>query len=107
ATIRRKFGDVHVVFGGYRTFGMYPILYLFSSVSRFLLFVPPGDLTSRQEIMNDADALLDTAERCSAKYVVPYAAGGAPWYWEHGLGWAPKGFGDARSDPPPDEVNRS
>jgi hypothetical protein len=36
--------------------------------------------------MNDEHALLDTAERWHARYVVPYANGGAPWYWQLGLG---------------------
>src|SRR6266567_987657 len=36
--------------------------------------------------MNDAHGLLDTAERWHARYVVPYADGGAPWYWQLGLG---------------------
>jgi thiopeptide-type bacteriocin biosynthesis protein len=104
ASIRKQFGDVEVLFGGYRAFAMYPILYLFSSVARFLLFVPSSEMTVRQEIMNDGDALLDTAERCGTKYVVPYATGGAPWYWERGLGWRPKGMEGARTDTTPDEV---
>jgi thiopeptide-type bacteriocin biosynthesis protein len=107
AGVRMKSGDIDVVFGGYRGFAMYPILYLFSSVSRYLLFVPPADLTFRQEIMNDSDALIDTAERCGSRYIVPYATGGAPWYWERGLGWAPSDIANARNDPPPDEVIRA
>ncbi|OLE02477.1 MAG: hypothetical protein AUI36_43360 [Cyanobacteria bacterium 13_1_40CM_2_61_4] len=106
AAIRRHFGDVDVVFGGYRAFAMYPILYLFSSVARFLLFVPPADLIFRQKIMNDSDDLLDTAERCGAKYVVPYATGGAPWYWERGLGWRPENVTGPRTDRTPEDVVR-
>jgi hypothetical protein len=36
--------------------------------------------------MNDAGDAVDTAERFGARSLVPYSAGGAPWYWERGLG---------------------
>jgi hypothetical protein len=55
-------------------------------VPQYLLFVPPSLLGARQQIMNDPGALLDTAERWHARYVVPYANGGAPWYWQLELG---------------------
>jgi hypothetical protein len=38
------------------------------------------------QIMNDADDLLVSAARWGARYAVPYANGGAPWFWERGLG---------------------
>jgi thiopeptide-type bacteriocin biosynthesis protein len=104
ATVRQQFGEVDVVFGGYRGFEIYPIHFLFSSVARFLLFVPESERAVRQALMNDGHGLLDTAERCSAKYVVPYAAGGAPWYWDRGLGSPPEGIPGDRSDPLPDDV---
>jgi hypothetical protein len=40
----------------------------------------------RQSIMNNISEAVDTAETWHAKYIVPYANGGAPWYWELGLG---------------------
>lgn len=106
--LRREQGEVDVLFGGYRGFALYPIQYLFSSVSRYLLFVPQPDWAARQVCMNDGDALLDTAERCGAKCTVPYADGGAPWYWERGLGPRLDGSGAPRLaiDPPPEEVLR-
>lgn len=79
-------GPIDVLFGGFRSWSLYPIQYATSSVPQFLLFTPPALWTTRQQIMNDQHALLDTAERWHARYVVPYANGGAPWYWNLGLG---------------------
>jgi thiopeptide-type bacteriocin biosynthesis protein len=107
AAVRRAHADgggTSLVFGGYRGFPLYPVQYLFSSVSRYLLFVPPGERTVRQKIMNDADDLLDTAERAGAARVVPYAAGGAPWFWERGLGERPRGRERGSLDHPPEHV---
>ncbi len=86
AQARARYGPVDTVFGGYRGFAMYPVQYLFSSVSRYLPFVPAASWGERQRIMCDADDLIDLGERWRAKRVVPYAAGGAPWYWGRGLG---------------------
>ncbi len=81
-----KYGPVDVLFGGYRCFSLYPLQYLDTSVPQYLLFTPTSRLGVHQRIMNDAHALLDTAERWQARYVVPYADGGAPWHWQLGLG---------------------
>jgi L-ascorbate metabolism protein UlaG (beta-lactamase superfamily) len=81
-----RLGPVDAVFGGYRSWALYPIRYLFSSVSRYLLFVPRNQWLVRQKIMNDADDALDTCERWQARHLLPYADGGAPWYWDLGLG---------------------
>ncbi|HET9955222.1 MAG TPA: MBL fold metallo-hydrolase [Polyangiaceae bacterium] len=83
---RRKQGALDVLFGGYRSWAMYPIQYLFCSVTSYLLFVPRDQWHVRQRIMNGLEELFDTAERWQARHVVPYADGGAPWYWERGLG---------------------
>jgi thiopeptide-type bacteriocin biosynthesis protein len=106
AQTRRSHGRVDVVFGGYRAFALYPIHYLFTSVARYLLFVPRTAWGVRQKSMNDADALLDTAERAGARHVVPYADGGAPWYWEVGLGPRLDGHltPNPAFDPPPEDV---
>lgn len=107
--VRRKWGAPDILLGGYRGFAVYPIQWLFSSVARYLLFVPEHERTVRQVTMNDCDALIDTAERCGAKRVVPYADGGAPWYWERGLGPRLDGHGivNASADPPLEEVVRT
>jgi len=108
ARVRRQIGRPDVLLGGYRAFALYPIQYVFSSVARYLLFVPEDERATRIVPMNDGDALLDTAERCGAKHVVPYADGGAPWYWERGLGPRLDGKGKTNlsADPPPEEVLR-
>ncbi len=82
----QKYGPIDVLFGGCRGFGMYPIQYLFSSVSRYLTFVPEYLWRARQQIMCDADDAIDVAELWGARYLTPYADGGAPWYWRRGLG---------------------
>lgn len=108
ADVRRRWSAPDTLLSGYRGFAVYPIQWLFSSVARYLLFVPEPERAVRQVTMNDSDALIDTAERCAAKRVVPYADGGAPWYWERGLGPRLDGEGivNASADPPPEEVIR-
>jgi L-ascorbate metabolism protein UlaG (beta-lactamase superfamily) len=98
-----QYGSIDVLFGGYRSFSLYPIQYAFTSVPQYLLFTPRPLWGARQQIMNDAHALLDTAERWHASYVVPYANGGAPWYWQLGLGSSMDG-GTERLDPRPEAV---
>ncbi len=97
AEAHRRYGPLDILWGGYRAFAVYPIHYLFSSVARYLLFVPPEQWAVRQHMMNDAADLLDTAESWGARAVVPYADGGAPWYWELGLG--PRLDGSGRVNP--------
>lgn len=103
---RRRWGDVDTLFGGYRSWTLYPVRYLFTSVARYALFVPPDQRGARQRIMCDAGDLLDVAERWRARRVVPYADGGAPWYWELGLGPRLDGRtnADPDFDPPPEHV---
>lgn len=100
-------GPVDALFAGYRSWALYPIRYLFSSVARYLLFVPPALWTVRQKIMDDANDALDAAERWGARFLVPYADGGAPWYWDRGLGPrldAPLSPRELHFDPPPEHV---
>lgn len=81
-----RHGPADVVFCGYRGWRTYPVQLLFSSVARYLLFVPPSLWGSRMRLMNDLDDVIDVAERWGARRLVPYADGGAPWFWEIGLG---------------------
>jgi L-ascorbate metabolism protein UlaG (beta-lactamase superfamily) len=83
---RSTLGPVDVVFAGYRGWFTYPAQHLLSSVTRFMLFVPPELWGIRQKIMIDADDAVDVAERWGARFVAGYADGGAPWYWHVGLG---------------------
>ncbi|HET7488851.1 MAG TPA: MBL fold metallo-hydrolase [Acidimicrobiales bacterium] len=83
---RERLGPVDVLFCGYRAWQLYPVQHLSSSVARYLLFVPPALWGCRLQLMNDADDAVDVAERWGARVLVPYADGGAPWFWERGLG---------------------
>jgi L-ascorbate metabolism protein UlaG (beta-lactamase superfamily) len=96
ARLRREQGPVDVVLGGYRAWRLHPIRLLGTSVARYLLCVPREHWGRRMQLMNDADDLLETAVRWGARRVVPYANGGAPWYWNIGLGPRP---GSTRDDP--------
>jgi len=102
----RREGPVDVVFSGYRGWYLYPAQLLFSSVSRFLLFVPPALWGTRQQLMNGVDDALDLAERWGARWLVPYADGGAPWFWDMGLGPRLDGDGQENTlfDPFPERV---
>lgn len=104
---RAEKGPIDALFAGYRSWALYPIRYLFSSVARYLLFVPESLWTVRQKIMDDADDALDAAERWGARCLVPYADGGAPWYWQRGLGPRldePHAGRELHFDPPPEHV---
>ena len=81
-----KNGPVDVVLSGYRGWITYPVQLLFSSVSRYILFVPPCLWDARFRLMNDVDDAVDVAERWGARYFIPYGDGGAPWHWSIGLG---------------------
>jgi L-ascorbate metabolism protein UlaG (beta-lactamase superfamily) len=109
AEVRARYGAVDTAFGSYRGFALYPVQYVFSTVSRYLPFVPAESWGERQQIMCDPDDLIDVAERCSARRLVPYAGGGAPWYWLRGLGPCLDGAGESRtwSEPPPEQVVRA
>ncbi len=103
---RAAHGAADGVFCGYRGFALLPVQYAFSSVSRYLPFVPRRSRGRRQQIMCDAGDLLDVAAGWGASWAVPYAAGGAPWYWLRGLGPRPDGPRDApaAADPLPSRV---
>ena len=83
---RRKGKTPTALFGTHRGFALYPIHYLFSSVARYLPFVPEHSWNLRQKMMCDSHDLIDAAELWGAKLLIPYAGGGAPWYWNFGLG---------------------
>jgi L-ascorbate metabolism protein UlaG (beta-lactamase superfamily) len=86
AETRLRLGAADVVFSGYRGWVTYPAQLLFSSVARFLLFVPPHLWGVRQQLMSSPEEAVDIAECWGARYLAPYADGGAPWHWQMGLG---------------------
>ena len=93
-----RYGPIDVLFSGYRGWSLYPVQYFESSVRQYLLFVPPELFRVRQSIMNTVDDAVDTAEAWHARYLVPYADGGAPWHAEMGLGPSLKGTGAESSE---------
>lgn len=101
-----RYGPIDVLFGGYRGFGLYPVQYIFSSVSSYLTFVPEACRAVRQRIMCDAHEFMDVAELWRARVAVPYAGGGAPWYWMRGLGPCLDNSATTidTTDPTPDDV---
>lgn len=85
-TERSRHGPVDIVFSGYRGWETSPAQLLRSSVGRYTLFVPPDRWDTCDALMNDPASAVANAEAFGASVVVPYADGGAPWFWELGLG---------------------
>ncbi|HET6582975.1 MAG TPA: MBL fold metallo-hydrolase [Nannocystaceae bacterium] len=109
AEARRRHGPLDVLFGGFRAWRIQPIRFIGTSVARYVLFVPPGECTRVQQIMNDAEDFVATGQAWGARAIVPYANGGAPWFARVGLG--PHGTVDNPDDddfdPSLDEVRRA
>lgn len=89
----RALGPLDGVFGGYRGGRIYPVQLVFAGPTRNLALLPPETWGQRQSLQASADDLLDLAERWGARVAIPYAAGGAPWYWQRGLGPDPSRAG--------------
>lgn len=90
--LRATTGPVDVAFAGTRAFRAAPILFLQSSVDSFLANVPLDLVGVSQKPMCDDDDALDCAEALGATFIVPYADGGAPWYWREGMGPTYRGY---------------
>lgn len=100
---------VDLVFSGYRAWDAYPAELLLSSVAHYLYFVPPSEWTRRQRLMNGPDDAVRAAVAFGARVLVPYADGGAPWYWRRGLGPVLDGSAQERPgfDPFPERVEEA
>jgi len=83
---RRRHGPVDFVFSGMRGFATAPLLLPFTTIDALFVNVPPEVMPVRQRLMHDADDVLTVAELFGARWAVPYADGGAPWYWREGMG---------------------
>ena len=88
----RKRGAVDLLFTGIRGFRLHPIFFGFTTLDAFLTNVPLEEMTKPQQLMTDAEAALELGAALGARYVVPYADGGAPWYWREGMGPTYVGF---------------
>ena len=91
--LRRELGRVDVLFSNHRRWRLYPPQYLPSSVPQYLCYVPDAALALPQRIMLEPRELAAVAETLGARWVVPYAMGGARWYAELGLGYDPLAAG--------------
>jgi L-ascorbate metabolism protein UlaG (beta-lactamase superfamily) len=82
----REEGPVDVLFCGVRGFRLKPLFFGFTTLDAFLVDVPAGALTRPQQLMAGPEEALEFGELLGARYVVPCADGGAPWYWREGMG---------------------
>ncbi len=89
---RRRFGPVDLVFGGMRGFSLAPLFLPFTTLDAMFVNVPRELVGVRQQLMHDAADLVEVSEVLGARAVVPYADGGAPWYWREGMGPAYAGY---------------
>lgn len=88
----KKRGPVDLLFTGIRGFRLHPLFFGFTTLDAFLVNVPLAAMAEPQQLMTDADAALDLGDALGSKYVIPYADGGAPWYWREGMGPSYVGF---------------
>jgi hypothetical protein len=89
---RRRWGPVDMVFSGMRGFSLAPILLPFTTLDAMFVNVPLDLVGVRQRLMHDAADVLQVAELFGARWAVPYADGGAPWYWREAMGPAYRGY---------------
>ena len=88
----KKSGPIDVLFTGIRGFRLHPLFFGFTTIDAFFVNVPAAELTTPQQLMSDAGDALDVGAAMGARHVVPYADGGAPWYWREGMGPSYVGF---------------
>jgi L-ascorbate metabolism protein UlaG (beta-lactamase superfamily) len=82
----RREEPVDVLFCGVRGFRLKPLFFGFTTLDAFLVDVPVSALTRPQQLMAGPEEALEFGELLGARYVVPCADGGAPWYWREGMG---------------------
>jgi L-ascorbate metabolism protein UlaG (beta-lactamase superfamily) len=82
----REEGPVDVLFCGVRGFRLKPLFFGFSTLDAFLVDVPLEHLAVPQQLMAGPEEALEFGALLGARYVVPCADGGAPWYWREGMG---------------------
>ena len=85
--LRRELGRIDYLFANHRRWRLYPPQYLLTSVPQFLCYASDDELHVQQQIMLDPEQLACIAEALDARFVIPYAMGGARWYEEIGLGY--------------------
>ena len=88
----RKQGPVDVLFTGIRGFRTWPLFFGFTTLDAFWVNVPLDRMAAPQQLMSGPADALDLGDLLGAAHVVPYADGGAPWYWREGMGPSYVGF---------------
>jgi L-ascorbate metabolism protein UlaG (beta-lactamase superfamily) len=83
---RRLWGPTDFVFSGIRGFTLAPLMLPFTTLDAMFVNVPIDLLAVPMPLMHDADGLATLAQVFGARAAVPYADGGAPWYWREGMG---------------------
>ena len=86
ARVEKESGAVDLLFTGIRGFRLKPVFYPFTTLDAFLVNVPLAQAGVTQQLMSDAKDALALGRAMGAASVVPYADGGAPWYWRDGMG---------------------
>ncbi|MCB9650930.1 MAG: MBL fold metallo-hydrolase [Deltaproteobacteria bacterium] len=82
----RSLGPPDLLFVGHRGVTLKPVDLLSSDLARYFYFVPPEAWEEPQQLMTTSQEAAAIAEATDTSFVVPYAAGGAPWHWRLGLG---------------------
>ena len=82
----REEAPVDVLFCGVRGFRLEPLFFGYTTLDAYLVDVPLDALTRPQRLMAGPEEALRYGELLGARYVVPCADGGAPWYWREGMG---------------------
>jgi L-ascorbate metabolism protein UlaG (beta-lactamase superfamily) len=82
----REEEPVDVLFCGVRGFRLEPLFFGYTTLDAYLVDVPLDALTQPQQLMAGPEEALRYGELLGARYVVPCADGGAPWYWREGMG---------------------
>ena len=85
-TVCKKVAPIDVLFCGVRGFRVKPIFFSYTTLDAYLVNVPFDALGQAQQLMADAPEALEYGRLARAKFVVPCADGGAPWYWREGMG---------------------
>ncbi len=85
--LRKHFKSIQTIYANQLSWRIYPPQYLTTSIPQYLLYIPDEDLPVAQQIMMEQRELETFADIVKAKFIVPYAMGGARWYKEIGLGF--------------------
>ena len=93
--VRRSAGRVDLLFGNHRRWLVYPPQFITTSIPHYLCYVPDDELAVPQPIMLTPEQLTEIGAVLSARHVIPYAMGNAPWFAEIGLGPADASAGPA------------